>query len=135
VETAVVITHTPTAVQGEASERRSQEENRRRALFRLRVNLALRVRHAIDPRNRGPNDAWRRHCRSGRITLSDRHDDFPAVLAEALDALQAFGGQLSEAARWLGCTSSQLTRLLKREPRALAQLNEQRSARGQRPLR
>ena len=41
VETAVVIQHTSTAVRGEASERRSQEENRRTALFRLRTNLWL----------------------------------------------------------------------------------------------
>ena len=49
VETAVVITHLPTALRGEASERRSQEQNRRKALFRLRVNLAVSLRRPLDP--------------------------------------------------------------------------------------
>ena len=37
VETAVVYTHVPTGVSAMASERRVQEENRKQALFRLRV--------------------------------------------------------------------------------------------------
>src|SRR5215208_2690516 len=44
VETAVVITHDPTGVQTEASERRSQVANLTKATFRLRVKLALKIR-------------------------------------------------------------------------------------------
>ena len=40
VETAVVLLHRPTGIGAEASERRTQGENLRAALFRLRVNLA-----------------------------------------------------------------------------------------------
>ena len=49
VETAIVLTHEPTGVQAEASERRSQAQNLSAAVFRLRVNLALAVRGPRDP--------------------------------------------------------------------------------------
>ena len=44
VSTAVVITHRPTGVRAEANERRSQAENHREAVRRLRVRLAVEVR-------------------------------------------------------------------------------------------
>src|SRR5512136_1849191 len=44
VETAVILTHRPTGLSAEAAERRTQGENRKYALFRLRVKLALEVR-------------------------------------------------------------------------------------------
>ena len=44
VESAIVITHEPTGIIGQASERRSQHENRDVAIDRLRLNLALGFR-------------------------------------------------------------------------------------------
>jgi protein subunit release factor B len=44
VETAVVITHRPTGISAQASERRSQAENLAVAWKRLRVELAFGVR-------------------------------------------------------------------------------------------
>ena len=41
VETAVIITHEPSGLRAEASERRSQEKNRAEAVRRLRVKLAI----------------------------------------------------------------------------------------------
>jgi hypothetical protein len=48
-ETAVVLTHLPTGITAEACERRSQAENRRVALWRLRLRLALEHRLPPDP--------------------------------------------------------------------------------------
>ena len=141
VETAVVITHTPTGVAAEASERRSQAENRRAAVFRLRVNLALRVRgiEAESPAQSAgearPSPLWQSRCRGGRLQVNPRHDDFPALLAEALDTLAAADHNAKIAAAALGCTPSQLVKLLGEEPRALAQLNAVRAERGERPYR
>src|SRR5687767_3251923 len=70
VETAVVITHQPTGVRGEASERRSQEENRQRAVFRLRVNLALFMRQACDLATYQPSELWKTRCRGGKLAIS-----------------------------------------------------------------
>jgi hypothetical protein len=129
VETAVVLLHRPSGIGAEASERRSQAENLRIALFRLRVNLALELRTPSGP-GASPSPLWQSRCRGGRIVVSPEHDDFPAIVAEALDFLAAHADDMKRAAEALGCTPTQLTRLLKAEPRALRVVNNQRRARG-----
>ena len=57
VETAVALLHKPSGVKAEASERRSQAENRAVALFRLRVNLALEVRRPVET-GIAPSSLW-----------------------------------------------------------------------------
>lgn len=133
VETAAILTHRPTGLSAEANERRSQSENREVALFRLRLNLALAIRTDRSADDR-PSPAWQARCRGGRIAINPRHEDFPALLAEALDAVEGAGGDLRAAAEGLSCTPSQLTKLLKDEPRALVAINERRGASGLRPL-
>src|SRR5437868_5926084 len=83
VETAVVLRHRPSGIVAEASERRSQAENLRRAVFRLRLNLALSVRRRTEP-GTPPSPAWQARCRVGRIVVGPDHEDFPSILAEAL---------------------------------------------------
>lgn len=133
VETGVVLCHRPTGVRAEASERRSQAENQAVALRRLRIRLALEVRRPVEPA--GPSELWRSRLRGGRMTISPRHDDFPALLAEALDWLWRLAGDVRAAAEALGCTASQLVRLLAYEPAALARVNQWRVQHGLRPLR
>ncbi|MCA9119278.1 MAG: peptide chain release factor-like protein [Planctomycetaceae bacterium] len=135
VETAVVITHQPTGIQGEASERRSQEQNRRVAIRRLRVNLAIGHRTACVAEAYRPSELWRQRCRSQRISVNPAHEEFPAILAEAMNLLAACGWQTKEASGHLGCSPTQLLKLLQHEPRAYTELNQQRSAIGLRPLR
>jgi hypothetical protein len=134
VETAVVITHLPSGVKGEASERRSQSQNLAMAVFRLRVNLALAVRHDR-PWPILPSDAWQARCCNRRLALSASHADFPGLLAEALDVLANFDTDMTMAAKALGISASQLVKLLQLEPRALAQVNAHRRELGQSPLR
>jgi len=55
-------------------------------------------------------------------------------LAEVLDVLHDLGDDPRAAALALGCTPSQLIKLLKKEPRALAQINGQRRQAGRHPL-
>ena len=47
VETAIVIEHIPTGIQGEAGEKRSQDANRQQAIRRLRLKLAEEVRQLV----------------------------------------------------------------------------------------
>lgn len=129
VETAVRLYHRPTGVRAEASERRSQAENRAAAMFRLRVNLALEVRNPADPARR-PSPLWQSRCRGGKILVNPSHEDFPAVLAEALDMIAACGQDPAGAAAALHCTTSQLVKLLKRESRAFAMVNRLRQQAG-----
>jgi hypothetical protein len=133
VETAVILTHRPTGLAAEASERRSQADNRGVALTRLRLRLALEIR--TPPEAEGPSALWRSRCQGSRIRVSPEHDDFPALVAEALDTLAAHGWEPRGAADTLGCTPSQLVRLLADEPRALQLLNHERQERGLHPLR
>jgi hypothetical protein len=133
VETAVVLHHRPSGLVAEANERRSQAENRREALRRLRVALALEVRRPVDPRE-PPSALWRSRCLGGRIALNPTHEDVPPLLAEALDVLEGRDLDPKAAANVLGCSPSQLVKLLKIEPKALADVNRRRVARGLRPL-
>lgn len=129
VETMVRVCHAPTGVSAEAGERRSQEANRRVSIRRLRVSLAVEVRRAC-PTGRTPSRLWRSRCRSGRVAIGAAHDDFPALLAEALDWIAARDGDVKEAAESLGCTASQMVKLLKKEPRARATVNRWRLEQG-----
>lgn len=128
-ETAVILKHTPTGITAEGSERRSQAENRDVALFRLRVNLAIEVRSEVtNPLE--PSELWRSRCRSGKIAVNPTHEDFPALLAEALDAISAADFDLKPAAERLTVSTSQLLKFLKDEPRALQFVNRERTQRG-----
>ena len=69
------------------------------------------------------------------LKLSAEHDDFPTLLAEALDVLATLDFEPKPAATMLGCTPSQLIRLLKLDPRALALVNGWRRDRQMHVLR
>ena len=127
VETAVSLCHLSTGVCAEANERRSQAQNRSVALFRLRVNLALEVRRPCSS-DYVPSMLWQSRCGSG-LKVSAAHNDFPALLAEALDVLAAFDADPKCSVARLNCTPSQLVRLLKLDPRALLLVNQWRSER------
>jgi hypothetical protein len=133
-ETAIVITHLPTGVRGEASERRSQGENLAQAKFRLRVELALAMRSERDGVGDAPTSPlWKSRVAGERIVVNSSHDDFPAILAEGLDTLAAADWSAPTAAERLGISTSQLVKLLKQEPLGL--LNGEQAARGLRPYR
>ena len=134
VETAVSLHHLPTGVRAEANERRSQAQNRSLALFRLRVNLALEIRRPCSS-DGTPSLLWQSRCGDGMLAVSPSHEDFPAMLAEALDVLAASNAEPKRAAAGLGFTSSQLVRLLRLEPRALTLVNRWRAERQLRPFR
>ena len=133
VETGVRVRHKPTGIVAEACERRSQAENRRVALGRMRILLALEIRRSLEA-GRPPSRLWRSRSSAGRISVNASHEDFPALLAEALDRIAAHQGDVKPAAEALWCTPSQLIKLLKKEARALALVNRWRREQGLRPL-
>ncbi len=123
VETAIVVEHQSSGLRGEASERRSQEQNRRQAVHRLRVKLALALRQ---PPADVPSTLWQQRLAGRRFAVNPQHEDFPALLAEALDVVHARETKIADAANHLGLTSSQLTKLLKVNCDALALVNRER---------
>jgi len=131
VETAVVVRHRPSGIETEASERRSQAENRRVALRRLRLALALAIRR---PPCETPSATWTARARSGRVAVAGDHDDYATVVAEALDRLAAGGWRLAEAAGHLQVSTSQLVGLFRRSPTVWQAVNRDRRRAGLRPL-
>jgi RF-1 domain len=136
VETAVVITHRPTGIRAEANERRSQAENQAEAIRRLRLRLAIEFRDSRNLKDRtySPSLLWKSRSVGGRLSINRDHHDFPALLAEALDAVTAVEFDVVAAAQWLGVSTTQLVRFLQEEPAAWAAVNDSRRQRGLRPL-
>ena len=134
VETAVRLTHRPSGLCAAATERRSQAQNLRAAVFRLRLKLAVELRRPIG-QGVGPSELWGTRCRQGRVAVNPGHDDYPAMLAEALDALGAHDYEPARAARSLDCSATQLVKLIKAEPTAMRAMNEHRDRRGLHPLK
>lgn len=134
VETAVRLTHRPTGVSVVASERRSQAQNHAAAVFRLRVKLALAVRRPVGAGGGAvpgvPSARWSARVKGDRLSINPGHEDFPALLAEALDVVAAEGYEVSAAAGVLGVSASQLVKLLRHEPAALEKVNAERGGRG-----
>ncbi len=130
VETAASVTHIPTGITAQASERRSQSQNQHTAERRLRLKLALKVRTRPNPRRYTPTPLWRQRRQGEKLPVNPRNRDYPALLAEALDVVQACRFDVGAAAGALGVTMSQLARLIRHERPAFAWVNEGRAARG-----
>lgn len=141
VETSASIEFLPAKTIASASERRTQGENRKVALQRLRCKLAIEIRMPIETgptKNTGIEERsafWKKYCRNGRIQISEDNWDWPALLSVLLDSLFLHAWDLQIAAKELDVSSSQLVKLLKKEPLALARLNSQRAANGLHSLR
>ena len=134
VETAIELIHEPTGVTAAATERRSQADNQRVALHRLRVRLAIDVR-TVTSTSVHPSALWTARCRGQRILCSERHADFPVLLAECLNAVCAKDYDVRRAAAALSCSVSQLVRFIARVPAALVRVNAERHSRGLRSLK
>ncbi|MDZ4852888.1 MAG: peptide chain release factor-like protein [Pirellulaceae bacterium] len=124
-ETAVVVLHRPTGLRCEANEKRSQAANRRVAFTRLRLLLAVELRHPIVDGQKA-SQCWSSRVHKQRLAIAEEHEDFPALLAEALDCIAAFDFQMDHAADRLLVTSSQLVKLLKLHRPAIDWVNRQR---------
>ena len=133
VETAAILTHRPSGVQAEASERRSQSQNRQVALARLRINLAIEFR--TPAAGSEPSKLWQSRLRGARLEINPQHVDYAALLAEALDAIEFHRLDVRAAAESLACTPTQLVKLIKLEPQAFQAFNQRRAAGGLKPLK
>ncbi len=129
VETAIRLKHLPTGVIASATERRHKEENRKQAVFRLRVKLAITVREPADP-GAPASACWSARVIGGRLQINPTHSDFPTLLAEAIDRITTMQQDVAAAASALGVSTTQLIKLLKHEPAALEKVNQSRALLG-----
>jgi hypothetical protein len=127
VETAVRLHHGPSGLTARGEETRSQEENRRHALARLRERIAFTVRAGfdLDAPDVPPEFAAQRG-RGGTLAVNPKNQHFPLIVATSLDALEAAGGSYANAARTLGVTTSQLLKFLKSDRELWRAVSENR---------
>jgi hypothetical protein len=90
--------------------------------------------HADLPHPLEPSARWSGRRSGTGIRVAADHDDYPALVAEALDRLDATRGSLPLAAGQLGVSGSQLTRLLARQPSAWTALQSLRRRHGLPPV-
>lgn len=134
-DTAVRLTHAPTGLTAQASERRSQHQNRVEALARLRKTIALEVRRPVNLDAYEPPPELEAILPRRRNQIGPRHHDFWPGAQALLDLFVAVEGSVSESAERVGLSTGALSRLLVSDPRLLRAVNGWRESRGMRPLR
>lgn len=127
-ESGVRLVHRDSGAEAGCSDHRSQATNRSAALHVLRLRLALTLRGTSDPAWLAP------YVRGGRCAAGPNAQDWHLIVACACDALDAEAGQLAPAAAQLGLTTSQLARLLARDPAVKTAADRLRAGHGLGPL-
>jgi hypothetical protein len=126
VQTANKLHHPLSGVSAQAHESRSLQENRVRAIHRLRERIAIEVRAPFNLTSPElPSELIAQRGAAGKLAVNRRNRAYPIVLATALDALKAAGGSYAKAAQALGITTSQLMRFLQDDPEVVRWLDEE----------
>lgn len=125
---AVRITHIATGESAIGTESRSQHDNRRKALSRLRIELALAIRREV----KKARPQWWHEITTdtGRLYISPRSDHFASAIAIIFDALDASTGSLPDAAALLGISTSNLVDTCAKSPQVWAALQRLRQHHG-----
>ena len=141
VATAIRATHKPTGIFAMGTERRSQLENKKQALFRLRCKLAMTHRSPIksenlcEPTLYQPSELWLKRLKGRKIKASPTHTDFPALLAEVLDRLQIDKDDVKNTAIAFRVSTTQLIKFLAIDGHTLHALNKRREAQKLKPFK
>jgi len=129
---AVRVRHRPTGLSGQATESRSQQQNRRRALRRLRWSIALDHRQ---PPSEPLVEALRRQLAPDRAAIGARHPEFLQLVGTLLDVFVDCGCSVSGTAQRIGRTTGVVSRLLHADDALARRVDQLRATRGLRPLR
>jgi len=143
VTSAVRLRHTDTGITVTAAESRSQHDNRRRALRRMRQKLACQLRRSFRAADALPEPM--RACiflpkgalrgSPGRVEVGRKDARFWSVAAILLDALDAADGRVGQAAAALGVTTGSLVRVLRSDRHLLSAAQQIRRGHDKGPLR
>lgn len=141
---AVRLRHRATGISAVANDSRSQHDNRRLALHRLRRNLALQLRRPA-PLADQPLPAVVAQCLHPpqkpsssdaplRLQIGRKDARFWPVAAHLLDWLHDAQGRLAPVSARLGISTGNLTSVLKSDRHLLAAAQALRRAHGQTPI-
>ncbi|NOY75176.1 MAG: hypothetical protein GXP32_05220 [Kiritimatiellaeota bacterium] len=114
--------HIPSGKEARDAGSRSQNDNKRAALRKLRAKIALEIRCDESPR-----------VDSYDIAL--RNPRYPLLLAKIMDTLYKHEFRVSEAAADLGVSTGKLSKITVRDPRLFTAVNKEREFRGLSKLR
>jgi hypothetical protein len=143
VSSAVRLRHRPTGISATANDSRSQHTNRRMAIRRLRMNIALRLRLPAPPGEAEIPPILaeclcaakkKTSAAAKRLEIGRKDSRFWRVGALLLDRLDAAEGRLSPAAELLGISTGNLTAVLKADRHLLGEAQAIRKTHNQRPI-
>jgi len=131
---SIRLTHEPTGIHVVAGESRSLQENKLRAIRRLKLRLATDIRYPVDLRWFEP-PAWIDAVKQlGRLAVSHRNEHYARTASLVLDLLQARNGSVSDVGKLLGVTTTSIVKFLEEEHQLWAAANAIRKNAGQPPL-
>lgn len=131
---SVRLTHLPTGLHVQAGESRSLEENKTRAVRRLKLKIAASIRHPIDPRFFEPPAWFAQVVQLGRLAVSHRNEHYARTAALVLDLLDSRRGAIGDVAKLLGVSTSSVVKFLEAEPQLWSAANAIRHAAALPPL-
>jgi len=128
---AIRLRHEPTGVSSNAVESRSQHENKAKALKRLRLAIALKIRRHVEIDGYEPSELLQ-SCisRSDKFAIGKRDQRYHEVVWEVLDLLFACKMQVSTAAQKLGLSTANFSAVLRNDPALWRRVNELRKDEG-----
>ena len=142
VSSAVRLRHRPTGLSTHGDESRSQHDNKRMALRRLRMKIACHCRRPVEPGAALPGvvagcihrPGGRGPSQRKRLQVGRKDHRFWPVAAFVLDVLDCCGGRLAESAELLGISTGGLVGFLQSERHLLAAAQAIRKNQGHKPL-
>ena len=100
----------------------------------MKLKIATKVRHTIDPRGFEPPDWFGAVVMLGRIAVSHHNVHYARTAELVLDLLEARQGNVGDVAKLLGVTTSSVSKFLVGEPELWTAANNIRKAAGKGPL-
>jgi hypothetical protein len=134
-ETSVRLRHRPTGLAGQSDDTRSQHQNKRSALRRLRQQIALNVRRPVKLEGYSPPEELQQLLSPGGEVIGKKHPSYLPAIAALLDLFVALECSVRDTARQLGMGTGALSRLLLSDDKLAVRVNNLRAARAMRPLR
>ena len=126
VSSAVRLRHAPSGLMSTGDQSRSQHENKRLALKRLRKQIATSLRDPVDladppagPLSECIHTDKRRPKGPLRLDVGRKDHRYWPVVAQLLDRLQAAEGRAGDASDSIGISTSNLIRIFKSDTTAL----------------
>ena len=134
-DSAVRLTHSPTGVSVTATERRSQHENRRVAVRRLRKAIAMRVRAPADATAPAAGALAEALADPRWPRVGQKAPTYLVAAAQVLDRLDTGEGKVSNVAAALGISTASLVKFLSLDTDLWTEANRLRRRFDRKPLR